>query len=93
MILINDHKENFLRVDHKNGNSGPPQLERRNRNKHMQRDTITVLLSPDWNNINDMHVFSFSYQLPRNLIVKACAESLPMHWNYTSSFMRFQRFQ
>ena len=33
MILINDHKENFLRVDHKNDNSGPPQLEQRNRRK------------------------------------------------------------
>ena len=33
MILINDHKENFLRVDHKNGNSGPLQLEGRNQRK------------------------------------------------------------
>ena len=41
MILINDHMENFLRVDHKNGNPGPPQLEQRNQRKKTQNTKNT----------------------------------------------------
>ena len=100
MILINDHKENFLRVDHKNGNSGPPQLERSNQRKKPKTRKQTYAKGHNkqfcfhQTGITLMTCMSFHLvnNYPETLLLKL-VRSPWMHWNYTSSFMRFQRFQ
>ena len=64
MILINDHKENFLRVDHKNGNSGPPQLEGRNQRKkpETQKQTFFFFFC-----ILLIFIFFFTYQKSQHI--------------------------
>ena len=100
MILINDHKENFLRVDHKNGNSGPPQLERSNQRKKPKTRKQTYAKGHNkqfcFHQTGITLITCMSFHLvniyPETLLLKP-VQSPWTCWNYTSSFMRFQCFQ
>ena len=100
IILINDRKENFLRVDLKNGNSGPPQLEPRNQRKKPKTQKQTY--AKGHNKQFFFHQTGITLITPMSFhLVNIYSETLLlkpvkspwMRWNYTSSFMCFQCFQ
>ena len=100
IILINDCKENFLRVDLKNGNSGPPQLEPRNQRKKPKTQKQTY--AKGHNKQFFFHQTGITLITPMSFhLVNINSETLLlkpvkspwMRWNYTSSFMCFQCFQ
>ena len=97
MTLMNDHKENFLRVDHENGNSNPPKLERRNQRKKPKTQKQTYAKGHNkqfcFHQTGITLITCMSFHLvniyPETLSLKPM-RSPWTHWNYTSSFMRFQ---
>ena len=96
MILINDHMENFLWVDHKNENPGPPQLEQRNQRKKPKTQKQTYVKGHNkqffFHQTGITLITRMSFHLVNiyleTLLLKS-VQSPWMFWNYTSSFMRF----